>query len=197
MNVKVSSQGSLRLRVVLSCHSVYRRIQAVIVVLALLVAPLALYARGADDAMRDCNGMCCLPHAHSMAMKMAVPASASQASPAEASTAAEPECHHGAAAKATTHTETTTHPTQLAAADAAQHAASTNSSAAAMKCALECAAHHAPHSGNFGLLVPIAPTKPSSIVMIRVTVRSQRLAFASTAAASQDFAGSPFQPPRA
>jgi hypothetical protein len=39
-----------------------RRMQAILVIVALLATPLALLARAVDPAMPDCNGMCCLPH---------------------------------------------------------------------------------------------------------------------------------------
>jgi hypothetical protein len=186
------SHGLARSRTVLSCESVFRRFQAAVVVLALLIAPLALYARGAADAMRDCNGMCCLPHAHSMSMPMAMPA-AEPPQRAESPTAAEPECHHEAAAKVAARQSAAAHTQQS---PETQHTASANRSAA-MQCALHCAAHRAPHSGSFGLLVPIAPTKPSSIVMIRVAIDSQRLALAGAQASPHGFLASPFQPPRA
>ena len=39
-----------------------RRVQAILVIVALLATPLALLARADDSGMADCNGMCCLPH---------------------------------------------------------------------------------------------------------------------------------------
>jgi hypothetical protein len=39
-----------------------RRVQAILVIVALLATPLALLARANDSGMADCNGMCCLPH---------------------------------------------------------------------------------------------------------------------------------------
>jgi hypothetical protein len=39
-----------------------RRVQAILVIVALLATPLALLARAVDPAMPNCNGMCCLPH---------------------------------------------------------------------------------------------------------------------------------------
>jgi len=182
----------------LSCESVLRRLQAVVVVLALLIAPLALYAHGAADAMRDCDGMCCLPHAHamSMAVQMAKPAAEPQ-QPGESTASTEPECHHDASAKTTVHSRTATAKAPLAHSSAvATHNASA-SNASAMQCALDCAAHRAPHSGNFGLLVPIAPTKPSHIAAIRMTIDSERFAHSASQVTTSDFLGSPFQPPRA
>jgi hypothetical protein len=173
---------------------VLRRFQAATVVLALLIAPLALYARGAADAMRDCNGMCCLPHAHAMAMAMQMAQAASeQQQPAESATAAEPECHHDAPAKASAHQPSRAHTQQSS---NAQHVPSANQ-VAAMQCALDCALHRAPHSGNFGLLVPIAPTKPSHIATIRTTIDSERFANSASRITASGFLGSPFQPPRA
>lgn len=66
-----------------------RRVQAILVIVALLATPLALLARAVDPGMPDCNGMCCLPHgAHHHA-------------PARNSTPEPPKddmaCHHGAA----------------------------------------------------------------------------------------------------
>ncbi len=65
-----------------------RRVQAILVIVALLATPLALLARGNDSGMADCNGMCCLPrggHHHSPARSTA-PASHDQ----------DMACHHGA-----------------------------------------------------------------------------------------------------
>jgi hypothetical protein len=65
-----------------------RRVQAILVIVALLATPLALLARANDSGMADCNGMCCLPHGghhHSPARNSA-----------PASREAEMACHHGA-----------------------------------------------------------------------------------------------------
>jgi hypothetical protein len=40
------------------------RAQAILVIIALLSAPLALLARTVTPDMADCGGMCCLPHQH-------------------------------------------------------------------------------------------------------------------------------------
>jgi hypothetical protein len=181
----------------LSCQLVLRRIQAVVVMLALLVAPLALYARGADEAMRDCNGMCCLPHAHTMALNMAMPATETHAPRAESAATAETECHHDTAGKASAHARTTAHATQSTTADHMDHTTSANASVAAMQCAIHCATHRAPHTGNFGLIVPIAPTKPSDIAAIRTTSARDRFALGSSEQSASGFLGSLFQPPRA
>ena len=66
-----------------------RRVQTILVIVALLATPLALLARAVDPSMPDCNGMCCLPHGshhHS-------PARNSLPDPSKDDMA----CHHGAA----------------------------------------------------------------------------------------------------
>jgi hypothetical protein len=40
-----------------------RRLECLLVILALLATPLALLARTRANNMADCDGMCCLPHA--------------------------------------------------------------------------------------------------------------------------------------
>jgi hypothetical protein len=65
-----------------------RRVQAILVMVALLATPLALLARAVDPGMSDCSGMCCLPHGghrHSPA-KTRAPASHEE----------EMACHHRA-----------------------------------------------------------------------------------------------------
>jgi hypothetical protein len=66
-----------------------RRVQAILVIVALLATPLALLARAVDPAMPDCNGMCCLPHGghHHSPVKNTAPAAPED----------EMACHHGAA----------------------------------------------------------------------------------------------------
>jgi hypothetical protein len=65
-----------------------RRVQAILVIVALLATPLALLARAVDPGMPDCNGMCCLPHGghHHSPVKNTAPASPED----------EMACHHGA-----------------------------------------------------------------------------------------------------
>jgi len=64
------------------------RAQAVLVIVALLITPLALLARAVQPGMPDCNGMCCLPHhSHHSPTRNAPPASQQE----------EMACHHGAA----------------------------------------------------------------------------------------------------
>jgi hypothetical protein len=41
-----------------------RRAKAILVIAALLAAPLALLARGVNAGASECNSMCCLPHGH-------------------------------------------------------------------------------------------------------------------------------------
>jgi hypothetical protein len=64
-----------------------RRVQAILVIVALLATPLALLARAVDPGMSDCNGMCCLPHGghHHFPVKNTAPASHED----------EMACHHG------------------------------------------------------------------------------------------------------
>ncbi|MGA7841547.1 MAG: hypothetical protein WBS17_02840 [Candidatus Acidiferrales bacterium] len=69
--------------------SAMRRVQAILVIVALLATPLALLARAVDPGMPDCDGMCCLPHgSHHHA-----PARNSSPQPSNGDMA----CHHGAA----------------------------------------------------------------------------------------------------
>ncbi len=136
----------------------FRRAQAILVLLALLAAPLALYARGAADAMPDCNGMCCLPHHHHAPQ------------PAPATPEKDADCHHAAAAPA---------------------------SEAAHSCAFDCAMRGNRHQMNYGLLAPIAPTRPSDLTSIRIAVDITRAVAAPIELALPGFYASPFQPPRA
>ena len=66
-----------------------RRVQAILVIVALLATPLASLARGVDPGMADCNGMCCLPHGghHPAPARNATPGSERDGM----------ACHHGAA----------------------------------------------------------------------------------------------------
>jgi hypothetical protein len=66
-----------------------RRVQAILVIVALLATPLALLARAVEPGMPDCNGMCCLPHGS----HHHVPARNSSPEPLKEDMA----CHHGAA----------------------------------------------------------------------------------------------------
>jgi hypothetical protein len=65
-----------------------RRVQAILVIAALLATPLALLARAVDPGMPECNGMCCLPHGghHKSPAPNTAPASHEE----------EMACHHGA-----------------------------------------------------------------------------------------------------
>ncbi len=65
-----------------------RRVQAILVILALLATPLALLARADDSTMADCNGMCCLPHGSHHHSPIQHPAT----EPDQSGMA----CHHGA-----------------------------------------------------------------------------------------------------
>lgn len=46
------------------CGSLFamRRVQSILVIIAMLSAPLALLASSANAGMAACDGMCCLPH---------------------------------------------------------------------------------------------------------------------------------------
>src|SRR5208283_793194 len=62
-----------------SCPSTMRRAQAILVIVAILAAPLALLARGVNGDASECSSMCCLPHGHHAAQHKDM------------------ECQHGAA----------------------------------------------------------------------------------------------------
>jgi len=128
----------------------FRRAQALLVVLALLATPLALFARTANpDA---CDGMCCLPHgSHPSSMHHA-----QATAPAK-----DADCHH-----------------------------------AALSCAIECSMKSSHHQFHFGLLAPIAPTKPSAFVSLAVNQTSKAIPFPSNQTHITAFATTPFQPPR-
>lgn len=144
-----------------------RRCQAVLLILALLAAPMALYARGAANDMSDCGGMCCLPHGHHTPQPM--PHHHAAATPAK-----DAECHH-------------------ADANAEINAASKSQ----LSCALECAMHSGPHASNYGLLTPMAPTRPSDINLLRMNQQSLRVTLSEAQSVRTGFLASPFQPPRA
>jgi hypothetical protein len=186
-NVKLLSHRSSPNPRVLSSSSMLRRAQALLLVLALFAAPLAVYARSVAGDVSACNGMCCLPeHHHSQ-----VPAPAEQpAIAAEHSTpAAEMECHHHSAPAI-----------KSSATKAHQSAAHTTATAQQMPshcCEFHCAMHPRPHTMNFGLLAPIAPTKPSDLASIRIAVAPTSAIFATTVVAHSGHEASPFQPPRA
>jgi len=127
-----------------------RRAQAVLLVLALLVTPLALFARTTNPD--SCDGMCCLPHgSHSAPMRLA------RAIPP----AKDADCHH-----------------------------------AALRCAIECSMKSGHHPFHFGLLAPIAPTKPSAIVSLALNSNSNAAPFPSNQIHITAFAATPFEPPR-
>jgi hypothetical protein len=50
---------------------------------------------------------------------------------------------------------------------------------------------------DFGLLAPIAPTKPSDLATIRIAIDATSAISDSTVLAPSGFLASPFQPPRA
>jgi hypothetical protein len=80
----------LRMRGGGGCGRIFamRRVQAILVIVALLATPLALLARADDAGMADCNGMCCLPHGghHHSPARNTAPASQKE----------DMACHHGA-----------------------------------------------------------------------------------------------------
>jgi len=63
-----------------------RRVQAILVILALLATPLALVARADDSGMAGCAAMCCLPHGPQHTLAQIAPASHS----------GQMSCHRGA-----------------------------------------------------------------------------------------------------
>jgi hypothetical protein len=160
----------------------FRRAQALVLVLALLAAPFALYARGIAGDMPNCNGLCCLPQHHHAPAPAQQPAAVAQSTPA-----ADSECHHYAASAAKTKaTSSMQGATTVDASDEAGHA-----------CALHCAMHSKPHTMNFGLLAPIAPTKPSDLASIRIAIDTAHIGVAPRTRTATGFLVSPFQPPRA
>jgi hypothetical protein len=66
-----------------------------------------------------------------------------------------------------------------------------------LNCSLDCAMHSSPHGANYGLLNPIAPTKPSSLFSLRLPWQTQSASSGATAFPRSGFLASPFQPPRA
>lgn len=129
-----------------------RRMQALLVIVALLATPLALLARATAAGSMDCGGMCCLPHAGHHHL--------SQPSPHNATT-----CKHGSLGHA-----------------------------------FECTMHsgRSGHQGaDYGLLSPIAPTKPSALASIAALGAPRIAALLFTIEnLSAGFDLNPFQPPR-
>jgi hypothetical protein len=66
-----------------------------------------------------------------------------------------------------------------------------------LNCTLDCAMHSSPHGSNYGLLTPIAPTKPSNLFSLRLAPQTQSASSGATAFPRSGFLASPFQPPRA
>ena len=60
-----------------------------------------------------------------------------------------------------------------------------------------CAMHPRPHSFNYSLLDPIAPTKPSNLVSLPLPPQTQSASSGVTVFPRSGFLASPFQPPRA
>ena len=69
-----------------------RRLQAIVIVLALLASPLSLLARASFGMGSDCNNLCCLPHGPHTAHSHAAAAKAAETGMA---------CHHGETGHAT------------------------------------------------------------------------------------------------
>lgn len=63
-----------------------RRLQAIVIVLALLASPLSLLARASFGMGSDCNNLCCLPHGPHTSHSYAAAAKAAETGMA---------CHHG------------------------------------------------------------------------------------------------------
>jgi hypothetical protein len=146
-----------------------RRFQALLLVLALLASPLALYARGAANEMSDCGGMCCLPHGHHAPQR-------AQQNQAAATPAKDADCHHD---------------------DAGAEVNASDAHKSQLSCALECAMHSSPHASSYGLLTTMAPTKPSEVAVLRVAQKSHAASFQVEQTVRSGFLASPFQPPRA
>lgn len=153
LNVKLSSHFPTRLALAKKyaiLSPMFRRAQALLVILALFATPMALLARAATPD--SCDGMCCMPHAsHSSPMHHTAPA----ASKSDA------DCQHSE-----------------------------------LTCAMECSMKSGHTQFNFGLLAPIAPTKPSPLASIAPAQNSKPTFAAPHQIHLTDFASSPFQPPR-
>lgn len=130
-----------------------RRMQAILVIVALLSTPLALLARAMGTESMACNdGMCCLPHEPHR----------STAHHAHQGTVHEGmSCEHGTASHI-----------------------------------IECTMN-AGHHLDYGLLSPIAPTKPSALAGVAASHPPNMAAVRSAAQdISAGFVANPFQPPR-
>jgi hypothetical protein len=133
-----------------------RRIKAILVIIALLSAPLSLLVRPASADEPSCGGMCCPVH-HAQ--------------------------HHSRTGDA------------MAQGHQHQAAACEHGTNGQMpECSIKCG-HAEP---DFGLLSPIAPTKPSGLFSIgRLNLPKLAKFNATSADVSAGFLASPFQPPRA
>jgi hypothetical protein len=131
-----------------------RRMQAILVIVALLSTPLALLARATGTDSMACNdGMCCLPHGP----HRSTPHHATQGPLREGMS-----CEHG----------TTSH-------------------------IIECTMSAGHHRTDYGLLSPIAPTKPSALAAVAALHPPNMAAVRSAAQnISAGFLATPFQPPR-
>ncbi len=188
LDVKLLSHSHTRLSSVLVSSTMLRRAQALVLVIALLAAPLALYARSVAGEMPSCNGMCCLPeHHHSQLLAPAE--QPAKAAAIESEPVSEMECHHHAAPAAKS--------TATKARQSSANASAASSRMPSQCCEFHCAMHPRPHAMNFGLLAPIAPTKPSDLAAIRIAVAATSGICIPTAVAHSGHEASPFQPPRA
>ncbi len=130
-----------------------RRIQAILVIIALLATPLALLARATGMDSMTCNGMCCLPHAPHHAMPVSAPQHATHEGMS---------CEHGALAHI-----------------------------------VECTMKPGHQRFDYGLVSPLAPTRPSALASIEALNLPRVTGFQSrTETPSAGFAANPFQPPR-
>lgn len=66
-----------------------------------------------------------------------------------------------------------------------------------LNCTLDCAMHSNPHGSNYGMLNPIAPTKPSNLFSLCLPWQTQSASSGAIAFPRSGFLASPFQPPRA
>src|ERR1700722_1756154 len=166
-----------------------RRAQALVLVLALLAAPIALYARSVAGDMSGCNGMCCIPEHHHAQHSMPASQPAGIIAAAQIAPSTEMECHHHAT-PATKSSTTKAH-------QSAAHATAAASQMPSHCCEFHCAMHPRPHTADFGLLAPVAPTKPSDLAAIRISIAATGAIPATAVVAHSGHQASPFQPPRA
>jgi hypothetical protein len=130
------------------------RAQAILVIIALLGAPLALLAHSVSADAAACGGMCCLPH-------------------------------HGHQ-----HSDPASGPNHQHSSEACDHGGATQMP----NCAFDCGHPRQ----DYSFLSPLAPTKPSNLMVIARLNSPRNAKFpAITQNVAAGFLASPFQPPRA